>query len=540
MIKSVAMAGFNGQNRVVQLFEKTLVAGTNGCGKSSVAAAASLALTGGIPGEPAKVGDLMRHASGDQMEVTVDATDKAGAVHSINRRLVRRGGSVSAAVYVDTIKGGSVEQALGRSMPVDMPAFWAMSDRLRRQEILCRFGADTDKLTADEAKARAALSAARATREGAEAAVSRLATSMATLPAVAGDATKTKADRDALRVQIGEMQDRISRGEENASRRRYLKALIDDMPNVQAKIDEAVAAQKAAKSKVERADAVAIKEREEYERTAVGEVVTGPAAIVIREAADAMAAVGPCAVSDRLIMCEKALRALIDVASQDAQKARRDAAAGRAQIHIYAAREARREEIAAKGRADAWRERLRQAVGAEKELAEIGEEVSPEDRTILAGLNECLAVLDQQLSAVTQREALATEAEKARLAAEKAREDEEKAKKAVADAVKAAFSTASPYQLVVTDTDGVLWLGAVINGYTVNRATMSGSERVIFDAGLARAIGGPDATVFVDAGEVDDTAFGELLPYLAKQPGQIVVMRWSQGEFRANDFGGLA
>jgi len=60
------------------------------------------------------------------------------------------------------------------------------------------------------------------------------------------------------------------------------------------------------------------------------------------------------------------------------------------------------------------------------------------------------------------------------------------------------------------------------------RDSLCGYERVIFDGAVARAVGGNDATVFIDGGEVSNVNLSKACEHIGQHDsGQVVITRWT-------------
>ena len=176
-------------------------------------------------------------------------------------------------------------------------------------------------------------------------------------------------------------------------------------------------------------------------------------------------------------------------------------------------------------------------------LPTLAASVDENDRRAAVGLQTRVSNLESKLESASRVDQVRQEIEKAKVVAMKAANDEEAEKKNVASAETAlAESVASLSDRIRTDAAPLLPYGSVElstgDGLsiawnkvtaTVQRNTLSGAERVLFDAALGRSIAGGQATVFVDAGEASDDTLRTIDAALAGQSasGQLVVCRWT-------------
>lgn len=113
-IGSVTIEGLRGTRRGTYHFDQaTYFHGPNGSGKSTVLNAVQLALLGYIPGTAKKPADIMAHANGPEIRVSVDLVQDDGNVITVTRSVRRKGTgatmsvSVSPDVDIDKVLGDS-------------------------------------------------------------------------------------------------------------------------------------------------------------------------------------------------------------------------------------------------------------------------------------------------------------------------------------------------------------------------------------------------------------------------------------------------
>ena len=100
-IGSVTIEGLRGTRRRTYNFDQaTYLHGPNGCGKSTVLNAVQLALLGYIPGTAKKPADIMAHANGPEIRVSVDLVQDDGNVITVTRSVKRKGSGATMSVNV--------------------------------------------------------------------------------------------------------------------------------------------------------------------------------------------------------------------------------------------------------------------------------------------------------------------------------------------------------------------------------------------------------------------------------------------------------
>ena len=101
-IGSVTIEGLRGTRRRTYNFDQaTYFHGPNGSGKSTVLNAVQLALLGYIPGTAKKPADIMAHANGPEIRVSVDLVQEDGNVITVTRSVKRKGSGATMSVNVN-------------------------------------------------------------------------------------------------------------------------------------------------------------------------------------------------------------------------------------------------------------------------------------------------------------------------------------------------------------------------------------------------------------------------------------------------------
>ena len=554
MIKKVQAKGFRGRDVDVDLGRHTLLLGENMAGKTSVIKAATLAVLGYLPGEDKR--QVFLNASGDDMRCAV-RLDKL----SVARRwsMSDKGSiSQSAKVNGEKVAVSSVEDLLrlaGGSPIADVPAFWAMSPRLQRREML-RCVADPDeaeKVLEAEDEARKRVNDLKGKADAAQQALSRLTAGQQAVERPAGDIAalrkelaEARALRDDLQKQVTEsgatattrkqLLDLVGKQEEfEASRDRGKRQLIEQEKHLEAAEKQYANADAAAHAltigdlppEVEAAIAAFVGH---YDRMYGGDDIPSPVAPVVR-ALDALRddvdRLRPFCMSDE----EKAQAKDSYVAACGLRQewdSKRDAL-----------RDAIAETKAGLERVKRRIEECRTARGRLDKLPEAG------DRNLdkaLMGAGARVAEMEGKVESLSNWQATAKQLDAARLDRDKLQAEYEAAKPAVQEAIDAAaallasatdelsrrFGLVLPEGSLVVENNGTFRLGWAREGRpTVYREQLSGYEAVMFDGALGRAIGGPDATVFIDAGECGNVNLLVALEHIGRQdPGQVVVARW--------------
>ena len=101
-IGSVTVEGLRGTRRRTYHFDQaTYLHGPNGSGKSTVLNAVQLALLGYIPGTAKKPADIMAHANGPEIRVSVDLLQDDGNVITVTRSVKRKGAGATMSVSIN-------------------------------------------------------------------------------------------------------------------------------------------------------------------------------------------------------------------------------------------------------------------------------------------------------------------------------------------------------------------------------------------------------------------------------------------------------
>ena len=127
-IGSVTIEGLRGTKRRTYNFDQaTYLHGPNGSGKSTVLNAVQLALLGYIPGTAKKPADIMAHANGPEIRVSVDLVQDDGNVITVTRSVKRKG--TGATMSVNVSPDVDLDKLLGNSkLPIfDWSEFTSMT-----------------------------------------------------------------------------------------------------------------------------------------------------------------------------------------------------------------------------------------------------------------------------------------------------------------------------------------------------------------------------------------------------------------------------
>lgn len=127
-IGSVTIEGLRGTRRRTYNFDQaTYLHGPNGSGKSTVLNAVQLALLGYIPGTAKKPADIMAHANGPEIRVSVDLVQDDGNVVTVTRSVKRKGAGATMSVSVSP--DVDIDKLLGESkLPIfDWSEFTSMT-----------------------------------------------------------------------------------------------------------------------------------------------------------------------------------------------------------------------------------------------------------------------------------------------------------------------------------------------------------------------------------------------------------------------------
>lgn len=543
MITKVHTTGFRGRNLDVELGAKTLLLGENMAGKSTVIKAATLAVLGYLPGEDKRT--VMLNASGDEMDVGVQSDNLA-----VGRRwTLTDKGSVkqSATVNGKAVSASSVEDMLGLAggLPVvDVPAFHALSPRLQRREMLrCVADPDeADKVLDAEDEARKRVNDLKAKAVAAQQALSRLTESQQDVNRPVGDMAKLRADLTEARALRNDLQKQVTETEATAATRRQLLDLVgkeqefaDSMQRGKAQLREQEKLLAEAEKQYVNADAAT---RALTLKDVPPEVEAAIAAVVREYDRDAELQPGKL-LSDAIDRLRPFCMSHEEKAqSQESYKA----ACGQRQ-QWDAKRDQLRDAIAqTKQGLERLKRRMEEVRTARGRLDKLPEATEKTQVKALVGAEARVSELEAQVEALTTWQATAKQLDAARMDRDKLQAEYEEAKPKVQEAIDAAadllnsataemerrFAAVLSEGKVVIENNETFRLGwARDNRPTVYRPQMSGMEAVLFDGALGRAIGGPDATVFIDAGECGNVNLLKALDHIGQHDsGQVVVARW--------------
>ena len=547
IIDKVEIGAIRGITKTVEMGKRTLLTGPNGSGKSAVPVTIDFALLGLVPGY--KKNETFANASGDVMK---------GVVHCgghIIERTLTQGKTLQERIRID---GGTpadpkaavpmLELILGKEPPVlNMPGFFQLTSTEQRRIVL-KLVADAEtqeKLEADEKAARAKKNDLTRTRQVAEKAVENLTKRLATLEKPAGNIDHIKAEIAALTAQIRETEKKVADGEAADRLRAQYTEDAKALETASKALQAAEAASKkptAALKKVQKAiDALEAPTAPES-----GELMSEKAAAVIKQVVDDLSS--PESALD--IYCDDvggeiiakavaALTALLpDTAAQEAYSAacanyRKDKG------ELEQAKAQLEKELAALREAYKDAKRTKEAAEqAETRLADLGAGLDQKDRAALDGMNARRAELEAKSEPLAEIAMVQREIESARMEAEKALADEEAAKPAIEAALQAQQAVVEqaatqlakrskellPYGALCLMDDGkdlvIAWEKTPAT--KIQRVSLSGGEKVIFDAALAHALC-PTALTVLEAAEVDDTSLMELCSHLEKAEHQVIV-----------------
>jgi len=517
MITRIVTKDLRGHSLDVELEKFTVIGGPHGSGKTSLVMAPHLALLGYYPGDDKTGAAIMSNCSGDELGAAVQIDG-----HSIGRRWNRSGdGKVSATAKVDKEKAsgktadGMIRMALGGSSRIfDGLAFWGFSDRETRKAILrLTAGEKADELLDLDAKPREALNSARAARQAAEKALANAAASLSELPSVAGDLGILTSKVDADRKTLNDLRTRIAAGDQADEERTRLLRLIEGKPAAEAERDRLRAQVKSnAREKPKDYATQGIVEAVQYALDALKKDPAVAFLDPVNKAVERLAwTLAECEAAKSWPEQEKARDAL--------QKA----------IGVM-------------------EQKVRDANAATVRIKSLPECPTKEDRTAAQGLETRLAATTEQINAATRRAQVARMVEQSRAQVEKCAEQEQSAKVKLADAAtEMSAAIEGAIDTLKTRAGKILLTGAlnVLNtadacrlgwhrdgvGY-VARQSLSGSERVIFDAAVAYALLGDGCTAFLDAGEVSNDALAMLAGISESCPCQVILCRWTDSKVR--------
>lgn len=235
-ITQVRMENLRGISTTVDLGPKTLLVGANGCGKSSTAIAAQLALMGYIPGHDRKPAAVFANSSNDKFM----AAGVTVGEHCITRSW-NKGKTLSEEITIGDITQkakaaqGMLQVALGKGHKVfDVDAFYDCTSTEMRRLILNLVADDKQlaKLMADEQKARDDKNFKQKQRQAADAVVAGLVESKSEEDKPAGDLDHLEGERKEVNEQIEALRTRVAEGEANEKARLSMKEHIGTIPKL--------------------------------------------------------------------------------------------------------------------------------------------------------------------------------------------------------------------------------------------------------------------------------------------------------------------
>lgn len=550
MITRVKSVNVRGHDREVTLGRKTLVVGPNGSGKSTVSVTAHWTLLGYVPGLAKTGAALMSNARAEFMDGEVDVD---GVV--IKRRLLSKDGKTSERVRIGAVEAkgnsadGMIEMALRRPAArvlFDSSAFWGLSDAQRIHSVLTIMGgADAEKLIAGQREAKDALNDVRAKRKGALAAVESISARLAQMPP-ARPQSVIMNELDAANAALSTIQGDLAKGGENDRRRKELNEQVAGLEALRAEAAQVHGLVVSGRRDREVALRLVEEARQALEKVPASLPGRSPwintDVLALLQELRGMASTAP----KRPDIVSRIDRDLVvsDPVNHDAKRRECQQVVDRAAEQVRALEKAIESNVR---RAGTLQERVRLWAKAAAELERVGPGVSPESEAAEAGASALVKQLTDELSAAGRRAGVESEMEAANLVAERGEQAEDEAKKKLEDATGKILALLSsmtaeaervasallPYGRLVFDMAGIsdgkfilAWATDVV--HAVDRRALSGGEGVLFDAAVCRLLGGPDATLFIEAGECDDSTLAKSLSTIAKNDaGQVVIMRWT-------------
>lgn len=551
MITKIRTAGFRGiADGEVGIENKTLIVGENGSGKTSLLYAAQLALLGYIPGQDKK--NQIIHARNGSMTTGVTVNG-----HRVDRTWTTgKGGRVSQTAEIDgkPVKAQSIADMLGLIAPnvvMDIEAFWGLSDRLRRQKAL-ELGADpaeVSKVIDAEDQARDQLKALREEKRNAEQAVERLSGKLAGMERPAGDRVRLDESIKECEDTAKMLREQIAKSDAvKSTRKRYQDAIASrekvhaDMEAAKAKADEL----KKGEANLRKVCAELHEQLTAYAKQS-HEMLHEGAVTIVQSVIDDLNDITPdvfkesaaiTSIMERLtglLPQENAAEGIDLKATAFLLKKNED------ELNAIPKTLARMREFYGINK-----RKLTEADQAEKELAKLPEASDANEQKALAGLETRIAELRKGKDAIIEFDTISKECEDARIARDSVSAKEDEAKEAVSAAVKAQSElAATSFDMLTTRGNGLLPFGEmeIINEegtFTLAwntskrvalRDSLCGYERVVFDGAVARAIGGDDATVLIDGGEVSNDNLALALDHIAgSDKGQVVLTRWTDSD----------
>lgn len=534
MLNSIAVSNIHGVSAKITLDERTLILGQNGAGKTTLLQGAFLARFGYFPGCNKK--EVFLHASGNPMSAEIEANG-----HVVRRMYVEKKGKVSENITLDGVPVQAREaeeeiaKAIGSNLLFDMPSFLALSPAKQRMAMLEMVASHEEVETAftEESQARVALTRLRQVCKAAEETVRTLTEQMLSVERTPGNLEAMTKEHDELCERIGDLKKRKESQAKDAERRAKLTATIAERPSAEelARLEEDIEADKNLLAKQEQA----VEDAE-------------------RGVADAFMESIPIEVEELLSdVCGFLLRLEDDTDAQNLRRRIKKIIYGRTdnKESVQALRNARdavkvrREsldkatKLLAKRQAD-----LESAQKATDELDALPSDdgdFSYDDQ--LAGLEKRRTELNTQMQGFSEIKAISAQCEKAKITQEKAIGEEEAAKERLQKAVDGLSkmvdgarqslihqaASVIPYGALHIEDDGTAFrLGwEKETDVVVYHSGLSGSEKIIFEAAVARAFAGRDCAIILDAGECSNKTLIDVAHHLSeKDTGQCIVARW--------------
>ena len=536
MITNVSGTNIRGRTFCMDLEQRTLLIGPNGSGKSTVAAAIQLAILGYIPGDGVKT--LFLNASGSPM--TCGATVNGKKVE----RIWTQGKTLAERISIDGVEAtrnaaeGMLAMAIGKEpVVVDVPLFFNSTPAEQRRMLL-RMVSDekTLKVLSDaEEKARNDKNARTRERQVAEKSVEQLTLTLAKQDRPTGDLTRIEQEIKEIEAERKDVQQRVADGEANDRARKGIVSQVASVEGMEGKVAEAQKLLKESEGK-EKALAHALKDLGEPTKPVKGDCdLTDEAQVVIRDAVSELRELGDErgieTVLERIAFSLEGLLATDDAAfakldgEYQTWKGQHDDAKYQVSVVQDAADRCRGQIANLKGQ-------IQEARKAAGKLDKIGPGPDQRDTAALAGLETRLSDLRAKQKPLIEYGAVQKHMEAARIASEKASEQEEKAKEDLDGAIEAQKAVVNKAAELLADrskavlprgelsiTDDENGLAVCWNrgeGPVVNRRTLSGGEKCVFDAAMGASLA-PGALAVIEAAEVDAKHLLALLDYLTSR-----------------------
>lgn len=536
MIKSVHATGFRTLGGTYPLASRTLIVGRNGAGKSSLIHAYQLALLGYLPGLKATAAELFANcANGTEMMVgaTVDA---GGKQVDVSRRWNKKRDSITNTIQINGTEAsgrsadGMLKLALGDEHPVvDVSVVRAMPQKDRRKLILTALGVDLDKPMTDEADARAVINQATANREAATKTAQRLMAELTELPEMVGSVPQLMEKLAKLQVERDQLVKEIAQGDAADRERTEIEAARQRIATRTATVNDLRQKAKDISSRINTlADAVktqsaALTEAEKYSlpdefRIKLSKWVASLEAYLKPKVASVEKA------DEDLSYTLLDMANLLSSSGANLKELRQKLASTMSDLNNAKTEMA---GVTTKGKAEV------EALHRDEEIAkrDAAPGATPIDHARLDGIDRAIESVNAAMAPANRRQAITDEVERSRIEADKQQQIEDAAKTKLAAAIQAmkdavAGAHAKLYEkmgfmlpsgnVVLVDEGQRFTLAWVRDDVAVPWETLSGGERVIFDAAIGYLLGGQKATIMLDAGEVD---MDNLRNLMASLPG---------------------